>query len=339
MTDVLLSPAGLLGLVLVAALALYTLTGGADFGGGVWELLASGPRKNKQRDAISTAIAPIWEANHVWLILAVVVLFAGFPPAFAAITTALHVPLVLLLMGIVLRGAAFTFRSYDTGPGQAERSARWSLVFAISSTVSPIMLGVCAGAVASGQLTIDAATGRVQTDFISAWLAPFPFAVGLMTLLLFAFLAAVYLCVEHRGTALADDFRTRALASGVLLAPAAGLAWNLSATGAPAIRAGLAESTWALPFHIGTGVFAMGALVLLVRRAYRKARLAAAAQAVCIVVGWALSQFPYVVVPDLTLTAAAAPDNVIVTMLVILAVGAIPLALAFRYLYAIFARA
>lgn len=322
--------------VLVAALVLYVLTGGADFGGGIWELLASGPRAQQQRHAIEKAIAPIWEANHVWLILAVVVLFSGFPPAFAAISTALHIPIVLLLIGIVLRGTAFVFRSYDTGPGQAERSRRWSMVFAVMSTLTPVMLGVCAGAVVSGDLRIDPATGRVQTDFVSAWLAPFPFAVGAMVAVLFAWLAAVYLCVEHEGTELADDFRVRALFAGVLLGPLAALCLGLSRTGAPVIFEGLRASSWAVGLHGLTAVAATGALLAIVNRRFRLARLLAGLQASCIVVGWALSQFPLVVVPDLSITAAAAPTNVVETMLWTLAIGAVPLGLAFRYLYAVF---
>ncbi len=103
-----------IGGVMMAALVLYALLGGADFGGGVWDLLASGPRKREQRALIERVIGPIWEANHVWLILVVVLLFTAFPPAFAAISIALHVPLTLFLVGVVFRGSAFSFRSYDS---------------------------------------------------------------------------------------------------------------------------------------------------------------------------------------------------------------------------------
>src|SRR5436305_9190901 len=98
---------------LVASLIFYALTGGADFGGGVFDLLARGPRAEAQRALIARAIGPIWEANHVWLILAVVILFTGFAPAFQALATTLHGPLTLMLFGIVLRGAAFIFKVYD----------------------------------------------------------------------------------------------------------------------------------------------------------------------------------------------------------------------------------
>ena len=136
---------------MVAALILYFLFGGADFGGGVWDLLAAGPRRAAQRETIERAIGPIWEANHVWLILVVVVLFTGFPPVFAALSIALHVPLTLFLLGIVFRGSSFAFRSFDPGRGQK----RYGLAFSIASLVSPLLLGMVVGATASGQIDVS----------------------------------------------------------------------------------------------------------------------------------------------------------------------------------------
>jgi hypothetical protein len=109
---------------MLVSLTFYALLAGADYGGGVWDLFARGSRANEQRALIAHAIGPIWEANHVWLILVVVILFTAFPPAFATITTALHIPLTLLLIGIVLRGSAFTFRTYDSQRDNVQR--RWS---------------------------------------------------------------------------------------------------------------------------------------------------------------------------------------------------------------------
>src|SRR5271170_4305018 len=110
----------LLAGVMVVSLVIYVVLAGADFGGGVWDLLASGPRRAEQRALIEKAIGPVWEANHVWLILVVVVLFGSFPSAFAVISVALHVPLVLFLVGVVFRGSAFTFRAYDTRGDEAQ---------------------------------------------------------------------------------------------------------------------------------------------------------------------------------------------------------------------------
>jgi cytochrome bd ubiquinol oxidase subunit II len=117
--------------LLFAALVLYAVLGGADYGGGVWDLLAFGPRAREQRGLIETAIGPVWEANHVWLIFMIVLLFTAFPRAFAALSTALHIPLTLMLLGIVLRGTSFTFRQYHSEDDTVQR--RWGRLFAISS--------------------------------------------------------------------------------------------------------------------------------------------------------------------------------------------------------------
>lgn len=199
--------------IMVAALIFYALLGGADYGGGVWDLFAAGKRAKRQRELIGDAIGPVWEANHVWLILVVVILFTAFPPAFAAISVALHIPLSLLLIGIVLRGTAFTFRTYDVQNDEVQR--RWSLVFSIASIFTPVLLGITLGAIASGTIRIE--NGIVTTGFFNSWLAPFPFAVGFFALALFAFLAAVYLTAEAGDVDLQEDFRKRAILSGIVV--------------------------------------------------------------------------------------------------------------------------
>src|SRR5262245_61539542 len=127
----------------VAGLAtiLYALLGGADFGGGVWDAFARGERKWEQRRAIANAMGPVWEANHVWLIFVIVILFTAFPTVYAALSIALFVPFHLVLLGIVLRGAAFVFRAYARRAGatvsQSERG--WGIVFGAASTVTPLL--------------------------------------------------------------------------------------------------------------------------------------------------------------------------------------------------------
>jgi cytochrome d ubiquinol oxidase subunit II len=321
----------LAGAIMVALIA-YALGGGADFGGGVWDLFASGPRRDEQRETIAHAIGPIWEANHVWLILVLVLLFVGFPAAFAAISTALHIPLTLLLIGIVLRGSAFTFRTYGDVSDQTQR--RWGRVFAVASVVSPIMLGVCVGAVASGRFRVVG--GRVHTDFVSEWWAPFPWAIGLLALALFAFLAAVYLTLESRDPALQDDFRRRALAAGVAAGALAWISFALSAEGAPRIHRGLSREPWSLSFQAALAVVASGALHALWVRRYRRARVLAIVQVSLVLWGWGVAQFPYVIEPDLTFHNAAAPASVLRALLVALVAGMVVLLPSLAYLFRIF---
>jgi cytochrome d ubiquinol oxidase subunit II len=317
--------------VMVASLVLYALLGGADYGGGVWDLFAFGRRARAQRALIAEAISPVWEANHVWLILVIVILFTAFPPAFAAIATALHIPLTLLLIGIVLRGTAFTFRTYDVQRDDVQR--RWSLIFSIASIITPILLGTILGAIASGTIRVE--NGTLISGFFR-WLAPFPLSVGLFALALFAFLAAVYLTVEARTRELQEDFRWRALLSGVVVGLLALTVFVLAKTGAPTVRAGISRSWWALGLHLFTAIFATSAFVSLWTRRYRVARFCAAAQVTLILLGWAFDQFPYLIEPDLTISSAAAPPITLELLLVALVAGAIVLFPSYYYLFRIF---
>ena len=320
--------------VMLISLIIYVLTGGADFGGGIWDLFATGPRTKSQRTLIIQAIAPIWEANHVWLIVIVVLLFVAFPVAFATISTALHIPLTLMLIGIVLRGSAFVFRTYDVQSDTTHR--RWSRVFAIASVITPVMLGITLGAVASGTIHVDVKTRVVDTDFISAWFAPFPFAIGFFTLTLCALLAAVYLTLETDDPELQEDFRRRALISAVSVGAMAGLSFIFSAEGAPTIRRGLGNAPWSIPFHILTGAVALWAIWTIWKRQFRLARLLVPIQVTLIVFGWGLAQYPYLVTPDLTFSNTAAPDTVLRPVLIVLSIGIVLLVPAFWYLYAVF---
>jgi cytochrome d ubiquinol oxidase subunit II len=263
----------------------------------------------------------------------IVLLFVGFPVAFAALSTALHIPLSLLLVGIVLRGSAFVFRAYDDRGAALQR--RWGRVFAVSSTAAPVFLGVSVGAVASGSLRV--VDGRVQTDFFSAWLAPFPWAVGLFTLALFAWLAAVYLAAETDGV-LREDFRTRGLAAWAVAGGLSFVTLGLSFSGAPALWALLAAHPGAVWIQVGVGLLALVAAGALWARRWAAARWLAAAQVATVVLGWGLSQLPYVVPPDLTFAAAAAPDSVIGPVLVVLAVGAVALVPSYAWLMRVFTR-
>ena len=322
-----------LGGVILVALTLYVLGGGADFGAGVWDLLAAGGDAARQRYVIARAMGPVWEANHVWLILVIVLLFVCFPIAFAAIGTALHVPLATMLVGIVLRGSAFVFRAYDNPADEVER--RWGRVFAIASVVTPLTFGMSVGAVASGRILVEPESGRVLTDFVTSWWAPFPVALGFFTLALFAFLAAVFLTLETTDRALQHAFRNRALAAGAAVGALAFLCLALARTGAPVVFDGLAARGMSLPFQIVTGAVAVGALAALWRRRYRLGRALAIAQVTLIVWGWGLSQYPYLVVPDVTIDLAA-PPAVLRLVLAALAAGAVLLLPALAYLFAVF---
>ena len=314
--------------VVAVALNAYVLTGGADFGGGVWDLFASGVRRERQRELIADSIAPIWEANHVWLIVVVVVLFTGFPSAFSMLGTVLHIPLTIMLIGIVLRGSAFVFRSY--GPYGRNR---WGRAFAIASVITPLLLGTIIGSVATGAVA-DATdkiggAGSFTEVFVAPWAGPFPAAIGLFALALFAFLAATYLTLDAPDEELREDFRTRALAGAGAVFVCAALALLLAHSAAPRVAIGVVG---ALLIQASTATAAITAIAALWLRHYRLARIAAAAQVSLILWGWLIAQYPYLIPPALTIRDAAAPAVTLRLLAVGLAAGAVILLPSLQYL-------
>jgi cytochrome d ubiquinol oxidase subunit II len=238
-----------------------------------------------------------------------------------------------MLVGIVLRGAAFAFQSYPAGDHAIEHlSVR---LFRFASAITPMALGVVAGAVADGDIRVDAATGVVTSGAVRPWLMPLPLLVGAMTLALCAYLAAVYMTLETEGE-LREDFRRRALLAGcgvgAIALPTALVALHET----PVIGVPLLTAPWSLPFHVVTGVVAVLALVALGRRRFRSARLLAIAQTALILIGWGVAQYPHVLAPDLDIENCAAAPAVLEATLLVLGIGTVLLVPAFVCLYRVF---
>jgi len=315
-----------------AALIFYAVTGDADYGGGIWDLVATGPRAGAQRSTIERAIGPIWEADHVWLILIVVILFTGFPPAFAAMMTALNIPFTLMLIGIVLRGSAFIFRKYDVKSEQVKR--RWGMLFGAASFFTPFIQGVALGALSTGQIHV--VDGHVVSGFFAGWLTPFALSCGVFALALFAFLSATYLTADPSTEPdVQNDFRLRALWSGAALAPIAFVVFITSRQGSPEMHHGLTQ--WWAPFLVGTTlVFALAALTSLWLRRFALARIAAIAEVTLILGGWSVAQYPKLITPDVTIFNAAAPEITLRLLTYALVAGAIVLFPSLFFLFRVF---
>ena len=178
-------------IILGIAFILYTLLGGADFGAGIIESLAG----RREEVTISRAIAPVWEANHVWLILAVVILFTGFPMVYSSLSTVLHIPLMIVLLGIISRGTAFTFRHYDVVLDKSHKY--YTLLFRVSSFVTPIFLGIILGAMMLGRITFDTSQSFYEV-FMAPWLNVFCFSMGIFATCLFAYISAIFLVGETK---------------------------------------------------------------------------------------------------------------------------------------------
>ncbi len=321
--------AGLIGLGVIA----YAVFGGADYGGGVWDLLASGTQAEQQRDAIAHAIGPVWEANNVWLIYVIVVTWTAFPIVYAAVSTALFVPVVLALIGIIWRGAAFGFRSqYGRRAGIANA---WGHVFNTASTITPFLLGTIAGAVASGGIRIR--NGAVVADLWRTWTTPFALGCGAFAVALCSVLAATYLTVEAQTEGdqeLVVVFRWRALVAGAIAAAIGAGDAILAYMESPVLWQGLVGR--ALPLSLGAVVIGLATAAALLLGLYRVARLGVAAETACILAAWGVAQYPYLIIPDVTVSSAAVPPSVLVAVVIASLAGMIVLLPSLWYLFHIF---
>jgi cytochrome d ubiquinol oxidase subunit II len=287
-----------------AGLTLYVLLGGADFGGGFWDLLAHGPSRERQRDLISAAIGPVWEANHVWLIFVVTALFAAFPAAFAALGVGLYLPFSLAVFGIVLRGAAFAFRAHGDRGSRWQRS--WTRIFGIASLVTPVVLGMSAAAISAGRIRVHA--GVVDAGIVASWTGPLSLGSGALSLAMCAYLAASYLAVEaaqRRDAGLLELFRIRAIASGAAAGTFAAVGLLAIRADAPILWDGMTRKAWPLVILSASG--GVASMVSTLRRRPTHARAFAAVAVASVVAGWGIAQAPYLIVPDVTAASAAAP--------------------------------
>jgi cytochrome d ubiquinol oxidase subunit II len=314
--------------VLMAGIVAYALFGGADFGAGLWDLTAGGAARGERPRAVTAhAIGPVWEANHVWLIFVLVVLWTGFPEAFASITLTLYVPLSLAALGIVLRGASFAFR-------KEVRRTKWRRIFgagfATSSVLVPFCMGAVAGAIASGQVP----SGGKAGDPWSSWINPTSILGGVLAVAVCAYLAAVYLIWDARRFAeddMVDYFHRRAIGASVAAGVIAFAGFFVLHDYARYVFDGLMSR--ALPLVIISMLCGVGSLILLVRKEHRGARLLAAGAVATVVASWGVAQWPYILPTSLKVSAAAAPDPTLTTIVIVFVVAALVILPSLGLLY------
>lgn len=305
----------------------YALFGGADFGGGFWDLVAGGAaRGERPRATIERSLTPVWEANHVWLIFILVVLWTCFPTAFSAIFSTLYVPLVLAVLGIVLRGSGFAFRKSVEGLG--ERRAAGA-TFALSSLLTPFFMGTVVGAIAAGN--VPAAGDGAP---FSSWIAPTPLFVGAMFVASGAYLAAVFLVGDARR---AGDhemelyFERRALAAGAVAGAFAVIGLIALHSEGHYVFERLVHQ--GLPLLILSALCGIGMLVALLRGGRLLLRPLAVGAVVAVVWGWFVAQFPYLLPRSLTIGQGAAPDATLTAVFVVFGVAVLVVLPALALLY------
>jgi cytochrome d ubiquinol oxidase subunit II len=319
---------------ILAGLATYAVLAGADFGAGLWTLLAGPGRAGRTatRGHARHAMGPVWEANHVWLIFVLVVCWTAYPLAFGSITSTLAVPLFIAAVGIVLRGVSYALRGQLDG-ARGQRTIE--NLFALSSVLTPFALGTVVGGIASGRVPVGNAAG----DLVTSWLNPTSVLIGALAVATGGYLAAVYLAADaHRlgERALELDFRTRALVSGLCAGALALGGLLVIRSDAPALYAGLTQDGGAAMVSVST-VAGLTTLVLVWRNQFGAARATAALAVAAIVTGWALAQRPRFL-PGLTIDQAAAGRSTLVAVVIAVAGGAVALVPSLILLFRLFLR-
>jgi len=317
--------------VLVAAalfvgVVAYAVLGGADFGSGFFDLTAGDARRGAEvRTLVDHSIGPVWEANHVWLIYVLVIWWTGFPTAFAAAMTTLVLPLLLALLGIVLRGASFAFRKFAE---TLEQARLFGVVFATSSVITPFFLGTVAGAIASGRVPADGGG-----DPWSSWLNPTSLFGGVIAVGTCAFLAGTFLTADARRSgqeALAEALRVRALAVGAATGVVVFAALVPIMRDAPTLSDGLTGR--AAPLVVVSGAAGAATLWLLWRRRYAAARLTAVGAVAAVVCGWGVGQYPWLLVDEVSIAGAAGAPATLQGLLVVVALAGVLVLPALVYL-------
>jgi len=314
--------------ILFAAVTVYAVFGGADFGAGFWDLVAGGAKRGERpREVIDHSIAPVWEANHVWLIFVFVVLWTCFPEAYASIMLTLFVPLTLAALGIVLRGASFAFRKVVL---RTRDQRNFGAAFALASVLVPYCLGAVVGSVASGRVPAGGEAG----DPWSSWVNPTSVLGGVLAVCTSAYLAAFFLVSDADRIADAEMvtyFRRRAVAAGVVAGAVAFAGLFVLHHDATYLFDGLRSR--ALPLVILSAVFGLGALLLLTRQVRRGARFTAIAAVVGVVVAWGVAQWNYLLPTSLTVAEAAAPSGTMTAVFLATGLAAVLIVPAFALLY------
>ncbi|QDK44506.1 cytochrome d ubiquinol oxidase subunit II [Bdellovibrio sp. ZAP7] len=321
---------------MAASILLYVVLGGADYGAGILELIPLPQLQIKQRAVVNDAMGPVWEANHMWLILIVVILFMGFPTVFTMVMVHLHIPMVALLVGIVARGTAFTFRHYDA-IHDAKSQRVYSLIFSLSSLWTTFWLGILAGSLWQGRLDPQA------TNFTDAYVAPWsglvPIAMGCFTVCICAFLAAVYLVGETKDSELKKYFWKRGFVLNIAVILSGGCVFAAAYFEQSAFLKAFLQH----PLSIACVVLATLLFLLLWQLLKRNqpflVRLTAAAQVSLIILGWFFAIAPAALITTqgpLSFYEAVAPEATLRQLTYALCIGSALIFPSLFYLMKVF---
>jgi cytochrome d ubiquinol oxidase subunit II len=316
---------------ILGGLVLYVVLGGADYGAGFWQLAAGrGEGADELRDHAHHSMGPVWEANHVWLIFVLTVLWTAYPVAFGSTASTLELPLFAAAIGIVFRGAAYALRSAASNPRELHVIES---ITGVSSIITPFSLGLVVGAIAARRVPVGNASGSL----ISSWLSPVPVVIGVLAVAVSAYLAAVYLAADaarHDIPGLEGQMRTRGVGAGLVAGAMAAVGLIVVSSDDHRLFSALTSGV-PLVVVICSALAGLATLGLLVARHYEASRYTAAAAVAAVIAAWGLAQEP-VILPGLTLAQAAAPHDVLVAVTVAVLAGAVLLFPSLGLLFRLF---
>jgi Cytochrome bd-type quinol oxidase, subunit 2 len=310
----------LVSLFFTVALIFYVLFAGADFGAGVLEMVKGRSRREDQSELIGKAMGPVWEANHIWLILMVVILFMGFPPIFRVMSISLHIPIVMVLVGIILRGTAFTFRHYDAVQDGSQKI--YTILFSTSSVWTSFWLGVVAAAMHRGMIT----TGSKDFNeaFVAPWGGMYPFTFGLFVMCVFTFLASAYLIGETKDAELRKIFRARAIVFNLLTVVLGALVFLTAELEGHGITKKFFTQPWSLTAFILATLMLVPLWISIYRGRTYAVRVLAGGLITLVLLGWIAVVYPDVLITregPLTFTNSSAVPAVMKQLAIALIVG------------------
>jgi len=323
---------------IAASLLLYVLLGGSDFGAGIIELLPAGRLREAQKEVINRAMGPVWEANHMWLILLVVILFMGFPTIFTTLMIALHIPMLALLVGIVVRGSAFVFRHYDAvQEPKTQRIYTW--LFGLSSLWSAFWLGIIAASLNRG--IIDPASRDVWAAWFAPWWGVYPLAVGAFVACIYAFLASIYLVGETEEPELKRRFVRLAAWCNGLVVLAGGVVFAASLGERDNLPAAFLRDPLKLAIVGLATLFFVVLWVFVAKRRTMLTRIVASGQVALILIGWYVLYAPNALITaqgPLSFYDEAAPPATLRQLVLALLIGSVFIFPSLFYLFRVFKR-
>ncbi len=333
--------AELIAFFLGLSILLYCLLAGADFGAGILELFLGKKKKEEQKELITHAMGPVWEANHMWLILAIVILFNGFPKAYSELSITFHIPLTIMLIGVILRGSAFTFRHYDAIRDRSQNY--YSTIFILSSITTPLFLGIIMGGVMSERRIEVGPPEGYFLNYVAPWFNYFSFSIGIFVCILFTFLASVYLIGETQDKELQKVFIRRAQIANLLAVISGAFVFIASATDHFSLIQKFTQDLWALICMLIATLLLFPLWKSLLSHQVVQSRILAASQVGFILMGWFKVQFPILIVNTtqnvpITIYNSAAPDVTLRYLFYALIVGSIIIFPALTYLLNLFKR-